>query len=207
VKRIAAAGLVLALLAGGCAAPAPTVQRYAISPETPPAAATPARPRAALAVESPRIAPFLQTDGIVYQTDRHTFSVAAHHRWVEPLVHQLRRSLVGTLGRRLEDVAVYANPARAPGGAYGLSVDVEGFHGRFDGRARVAGTWYLHDPTGRLLLRGSFREAVPLERDGYAALVEALSRGWRRVGRQAADRLTDRFRTGEEDTGPTRPVR
>lgn len=190
MKRFVVGTALMAFLLVGCAVSAPEVKRYHLrleSSDTQPRLPEPNRP--ILTVRSISVASFLRADGIVYQTDEHTVSVARSHRWVEPLPRQLQRSLADVLGRRLTSAAVFQEPERAPGSSHTLTVHVEAFHGRYDGTARVGGTWTLRDPEGRLVFREAFGTRLPLERDGYAALVAALSRGWQQSARRMADRL------------------
>lgn len=194
MKRLVAGSVLLGFLLAGCAVSAPEVKRYHLRPgPSDTAPRLPDRNRPTLTVEAVSVASFLRADGIVYQTGEHTVSVARSHRWVEPLPRQLQRGLADVLGRRLTSAAVFGESDRAPGASHVLTVHVEAFHGRYDGTARIGGTWTLRDPEGRLVFREAFGTRVALERDGYAALVAALSRGWQQSGRDMADRLEAYF--------------
>lgn len=191
MRRLAAVACLLVLLVAGCAAPAPVVQRYRLgleAPDTDPR--LPDRARTTLRVRSVNLASYLRADGIVYRTDEHTFSVARTHRWVEPLSRQLQDGLTRVLGRRLKSTAVFGASEGPEVPAHTLTVHVDTFYGHHDGTARIEGTWHLRDPGGRLLRREAFASRVTLDEDGYSALVEALSRGWKQTGAAMAKELT-----------------
>jgi uncharacterized lipoprotein YmbA len=61
--------------------------------------------------------------------------------------------------------------------------------GHYDGHAHIAGHWQLMDADGATLLREPFQRRVALEEDGYDALVESLSSGWRANARELAPRI------------------
>lgn len=192
MRRLAAAASLLVLLVAGCASPAPDVQRYRLSPgPSDTRLRLPERARSTLHLRSVNLASYLRADGIVYRTGEHAFSVARGHRWVEPLTRQLQDGLTRVLGRRLESTAVFGASEEPEGPAHTLTVNVEAFYGHHDGTARIEGTWHLRDPEGRLLRRETFDSRVPLEEDGYPALVEALSRGWKQTGEAMANGLAE----------------
>lgn len=185
------AGLMMlaVMLMAGCGAPVSvSVDRYALN-DTPPDSRTVPFEQASvrLRIGTVRVAPILRQEGIVYQTDERRFAVARRHRWAQPLPDQLHRSLYGLLARFFDTVAVVSNGPTIPGKTWTLSADVDAFHGRFDGSAVVRGSWWLQDPDGSLVLRQRFDEKVSLESDGYDALVDALSEGWRRVATAMAE--------------------
>lgn len=203
MRRLAAAGCLLVLLVAGCASPAPDVQRYRLNlgpSDTRPR--LPDRARSTLHLRSVTLASYLRADGILYRTDEHTFSVARGHRWVEPLARQLQIGLTHVLGRRLESTAVFGPSEKPEGPAHTLTVHVEAFYGHHDGTARIEGTWHLRDPGGRLLRRETFESRVPLEADGYPALVEALSRGWKQTGTAMANKLSRSLAPPASDSVP-----
>lgn len=167
-----------------CAASAPEPSRYLLDfPEPPTGRLLAPAPGPRLYVAEVRVADYLAGAGIVYQTDVSQVHPAGGHRWAEPLPAQLRRGLADVLATRLERLVLVPE---AGAGADRLEVYVDSFQGRFDGTARVAGQWRLHGPGGELLTGRRFRVEVPLEADGYPALVRALSAAWAEVAGDVA---------------------
>ncbi|MEQ6890407.1 ABC-type transport auxiliary lipoprotein family protein [Halomonas sp. CS7] len=182
IKGLAAALAVLWL--AGCATNAPPSNRYTLPEDAmaPPARLAGAEAAHRLVVAEPRLARFLEVDGLVLQLDDITLNEASQHLWAEPLGLQLERRLKERLAARLPDtriIAEAANDRREKAATLGLTVDR--FQGRFDGQAVVAGQWQLHNAEGTLEALAPFAVEVPLARDGYPALVRALGSGWDRV--------------------------
>lgn len=185
-------------LLSGCAGGSPAAdQRYLLAitqaPDAPPEATT-----RRLDIAPLRLAPFLQTDGIVMQTGAVTIHQGRDHLWAEDLATQLRRSLRQELARKLPHVQVLAGSEPAPpGGALRqLEVEVDGFHGRYDGVAVVAGQWWLRDKSGRLLASRQFSVERPLAADGYQALVEGLAAAWQSVTDTIAPAVAASWQSG-----------
>lgn len=184
--------MVLAVIViAGCGAPVSvSVDRYVLD-DTPPDPETVPLEQASVSLRlgTLRVAPILRQEGIVYRTGERRLTVARRNRWAQPLPDQLRRSLYGFLTRSFDTVAVVRDGPAPPDTTWTLSVQVDAFQGRFDGRAVVRGSWWLQDPDGSLVVRERFDERVPLESDGYDALVTALSEGWKRVATAMAGRI------------------
>lgn len=202
MRRAGLIALVVMLMAG-CAGPTSvSVNRYVLFD---PSSNSPGVPfeqaSVRLRIGNVEVAPILQQEGIVFQTDEHKLTVARRHRWAEPLSDQLRGSLYGMLTRSFDKVAVIKDGPAISGKTWTLTADVDAFHGRFDGYGVMRGTWWLQDPDGNLVLRQRFDEKVPLESDGYDALVEALSEGWQRVVTSIAEHSTRTFETRSPSNG------
>lgn len=187
IKVLIAAGLSLWL--AGCATSGPAPSRYTLPGD---AGGDTARIAGAgatyrLVVDQPRLARFLDVDGLVLQLDDITLNEANHHQWAEPLGLQLERGLRTRLAARLPDTRVMqADADSRRGTATTLSLEVDRFHGRFDGQAVAGGQWQLRGGGGELLAMAPFVEEVELAEDGYPALVRALGRGWDRVADEIA---------------------
>lgn len=187
IKALIAVGLTLWL--AGCAASGPAPNRYTLPVD---AGGDPPRIAGAdathrLVVGQPRLARFLDVDGLVLQLDDITLNEANHHQWAEPLGLQLERGLRTRLAVRLPDTRVMqADADSRRGAAPTLRLEVDRFHGRFDGQAVAGGQWQLRDGGGDLLAMAPFAMEVALAEDGYPALVRALGRGWDRVADEIA---------------------
>ena len=146
----------------------------------------PSQPGAPTLVIAPvTTASYLDQGGIVYQTGPHKVVIANDNRWASSLSGQLTDDLYATLTRRLPDV----NIVRASGNQqalYGLQTRVDQFLGHYDGKAHIAGRWTLVGPNGKTLAGRAFEKTVPLAADGYPALVNSLSSGWRNIARGMA---------------------
>lgn len=186
----AASAVVLAalMLLSGCAgAPPAPDQRYLLAitevPDAPPEDTA-----RRLLIAPLRLAPFLRTDGIVMQTGAVTIHQGRDHLWAEDLATQLQRGLCQELARKLRRVRVLddSDPARPGEPLRRLEVEVDGFHGRYDGVAVVIGQWRLRNAEGRLLASRRFSIERPLQADGYQALVKSLAAAWQNVADEIA---------------------
>ncbi|ADJ29571.1 protein of unknown function DUF330 [Nitrosococcus watsonii C-113] len=167
---------------GACATTHPQPWLYSLTTATSPAPSNETHvARTALIMNPIHAAEFLQHAGIVYETAPHRLNVARQHRWADPLTVQLHQYIYNSLTRQLPAVAVYPNTGNAPLKAWQLTVEFNSFHGRFDGKALVAGGWRLRNGDGGVVAQGSFNQAIPLTEDGYEALVAALSKGLARI--------------------------
>ncbi|MFY0990205.1 PqiC family protein [Halomonas sp. C05BenzN] len=184
-------GVALAMLwLGGCAASSPAPQRYTL-PVSQQDAVAGAEAEHLLLVRPPRLAHYLDVDGIVFQLDDITLVEAREHQWAEALGRQLERGLRARLAARLPDTRVLLDDGSDPGAeALSLRLEVDRFQGRHDGLAVASGQWQVRGAGGRLLAMDGFRVETELEADGYPALVRALGRGW--------DTVADRIATAIE---------
>lgn len=185
---IALAALLLAGGVAGCASTSPAPQRYTL-----PEGAAGAHPVAGadathqLLVRPPRLAHYLDVDGLVMQLDDITLTEARGHQWAEALGRQLERGLRTRLATRLPDTRVLLDDGGARQTGLTLRLEVDRFQGRHDGQAVVGGQWQLRDAGGALLAMETFRVETELDADGYPALVHALGRGWDGVADQIAE--------------------
>ncbi|WP_235039448.1 PqiC family protein [Vreelandella profundi] len=149
------------------------------------------QPSNTLRLSAPRLAHYLDVDGIVMQLDDITLNAAREHQWAEGLGRQLERGLRARLTQALPTVRV----VRAEGSqsdALTLRLDIEQFQGRFDGFAVTSGQWQLLNSQGELLVMENFYAQTKLEEDGYPALVRALGNSWD----QAAELIAQEIRQG-----------
>ncbi|GHE19685.1 PqiC family protein [Halomonas urumqiensis] len=178
----------VALMLAGCASSSPAPQRYTLPLEQTQAGAG-ADADHLLLMRQPRLANYLDVDGIVMQLDDITLVEARGHQWAEALGRQLERGLRARLTTRLPDTRVMLDEGGSRDPGMSLRLEVDRFQGRHDGLAIVGGQWQLRDADGVLLDLERFEVAVELEADGYPALVRALGTGWDRVADQLADTI------------------
>ncbi|MGA9607400.1 MAG: membrane integrity-associated transporter subunit PqiC [Rouxiella badensis] len=121
------------------------------------------------------VADFLGTSGLVYQTNDVQYVMAANNLWASPLDQQLQQTLQTYLGRNLPGWVVSGQQA-SDGNQEQLSVNVTGFHGRYDGKAVISGTWTL--TRDGQVSQHNFNIELKQNQDGYDALVRTLATGW-----------------------------
>ncbi|MDH4573312.1 hypothetical protein CUR86_13260 [Salinicola acroporae] len=169
----------------GCAAQSTPANRFTLPEiESPPSPASAISANQQLSVSPVEVASYLDQEGIVMQTSDIELNAANQNLWAEELGHQLTRQLRQSLSAELPSVTVVSS-AQGGAGAQRLSLSVDQFQGRYDGRAVVSGEWQLHDGN-RLVMQRHFDVTRPLENDGYPALVRALGAVWKDVARQVA---------------------
>ena len=151
----------LSLLLSACASSVSPPARYMLPAS--PAVNAPANAQATLQVRTPRLAHYLDVDGIVMQLDDITLNEAREHQWAEGIGRQLERALRAELADQLPSVQVVRAEGSSPG-ALTLSMEVDQFQGRFDGVAVASGQWQLRDTDGELLALKSFTAETTLER-------------------------------------------
>ena len=173
----------------GCASSGPAPARYTL-PEATGNAAGAEAPHMLL-LPPPRLAHYLDVEGLVMQVDDITLVEARGHQWAEALGRQLQRGMRLRLADRLPDTRVMLDEAgvREPR-ALTLRLELDRFQGRHDGLAVIGGRWQLRDAAGHLLAMASLRVETELDDDGYPSLVRALGRGWD----SAADELAEAVR-------------
>lgn len=149
------------------------------------------QPEGTLVLSAPRLAHYLDVDGIVMQLDDITLNAAREHQWAEGLDRQLERRMRANLSQALPTLRVIRAEGN-PTDALMLRLHIDQFQGRFDGVAVASGQWQLLNSAGELLIMENFRSETPLEEDGYPALVRALSESWD----QAAELIASQIRQG-----------
>ena len=147
---------------------------------------TPPTEQPKLWVSSVTVADFLGTSGLVYQTSDVRYVMAANNLWASPLDQQLQQSLQSYLGRSLPGWVVSSQQA-SDGKQEQLSINVTGFHGRYDGRAVISGTWTL--TRDGQVTQHSFDIELKQQQDGYDALVRTLATGWQQEASSIASQI------------------
>jgi uncharacterized lipoprotein YmbA len=179
--------LVVMLLLSGCASSGPPPDRYTLPGTSSAMTGAGAEATRLLLILSPRLANYLDVDGIVYQLDDITLTAAREHQWAEPLGRQLERGLRARLTERLPDTRVMLDDGSLEDeDALGLRFEVDRFQGRHDGLAVAGGQWQLRKGGSRLLAMNGFLAETELDADGYPALVRALGRSWDAVADEIA---------------------
>jgi len=154
----------------------------------PPAQAVSQSGQRQLWVDQVTLADFLAANGVVYQTSDVQYVIATNNLWASPLDQQLRNTLVSNLSAALPGWVVASQPL---GNAQStLSVNVTGFHGRYDGKVIVSGEWLLKQD-GEIIKR-PFRILLDQQQDGYDAMIKTLATAWQQEANGIARELTRR---------------
>lgn len=178
--------LSLSMLLSACASSVTPPARYLL-PSSPMLSA-PAHPQGTLQVRSPRLAHYLDVDGIVMQLNDITLNEAREHQWADSIGRQLERSLRSHLAQELTTIQIVRDDGSAAN-AMTLLLEIDQFQGRYDGMAVASGQWQLRGSNNELLTLKSFSAESALDEDGYPALVRALGDSWSSVGRQIAHQI------------------
>ena len=125
-------------------------------------------------VERVSVADYLAGSGLVYQTNDVQYTLTQNNLWASPLDQQLRNTLVANLSSQLPGWVVASQPLGSDQDT--LSVNVTGFHGRYDGSVVVSGEWLLNHQ-GQLMKR-PFHLEMKQKNDGYDEMVKVLAQGW-----------------------------
>ncbi|CAO1664814.1 MULTISPECIES: PqiC family protein [Halomonadaceae] len=176
-------------LVSACASSVAPPARYMLPTDQ--ISSTTNQPEGTLVLSAPRLAHYLDVDGIVMQLDDITLNAAREHQWAEGLNRQLERRMRANLSQAMPTLRVMRAEGE-PADALTLRLTVDQFQGRYDGVAVASGQWQLVNGAGELLVMENFYSETPLEKDGYPALVRALSESWD----QAAELIANEIRQG-----------
>ncbi|WP_162064269.1 membrane integrity-associated transporter subunit PqiC [Vibrio taketomensis] len=138
--------------------------------------------KAPLLVIDVELAQYLDVDGIVYRVSDSEVIEAKQNQWAMDLRRQLQNQIVAQLkAKQTQYWPVQLNNALKTQDSDSLVVNIERFNGSYTGDAQVSGEWMLISPEGKIHQVQTFNYAVPLDNEGYAALVKAMSEGLQMV--------------------------
>jgi uncharacterized lipoprotein YmbA len=164
----------LACLLSACSS-APLTHYYRL-PDVPLASASAAvnvdRPAVLLQIQ---LADFLSGGGIAYQQGEVGLTLAQQNLWAERLQEGVKRVLLARLQQYQPDKLWLGSAPNTR--IHTLSLELNQFNGRDDGKALLGGRWTLRDAEQKLLQQAPFYLEIPQEGAGYEALVLALSKG------------------------------
>ncbi len=175
--------VVMALLVGACSN---TQKIYYQLPET----SIQARSTASrsLWLEQVSVANYLSLMGLVYQLSDVKYMTASHHVWASPLDQQLQQTLINHLNNAMPGWLVTDQPVGKDQDI--LQVSVNGFHGRYDGKVIIRGTWLL-EHKGQWMQQ-PFNIELEQHEAGYDALVRTLALGWQQQAQKMAAQIKNR---------------
>lgn len=172
----------LGLLAGCSAAPT-SLHYYSLDTGSQPVPAAVAQPQHQLVLRPVILSGQLDRMSLVYQLEGNELHFAEYHRWAGSLDAQLDQLTLAGLSSRLPGWVVRQDGARK---GPVLSISVERFQGRHDGRALLSGRWRLLTEEGVVLRDVPFQQVRVLPADGYGTLVDELGQGWQQLLDQIA---------------------
>ena len=115
------------------------------------------------------IAPYLDQQGLVLETQSGEIRPARHHLWAEPMYESVRVFLREKISRSYGE-AIF--PATIAIEATVVDVRIDQLHGTADGKAKLVAYWWLRR-SDEVLASYRFAETRALEQSGYAALATA----------------------------------
>ena len=172
-KRMMSLAL-LGLLAGCSTAPE-TLHYYSLDAQSPHPQGVMAQPQHQLVLRPVVLSGQLDRMSLVYQLEGNELHFTEYHRWAGSLDAQLNQLTLNGLSSRLPGWVVRQDGARK---GPVLSITVERFQGRQDGRALLSGRWRLLTEEGVVLRDVPFQQERVLPADGYGTLVDELGQGW-----------------------------
>jgi len=190
----------VALLLLGCSGGASSPTRYLLRADPAPhASGGEGTLRVGLAVVS--VAPYLEQDGIVVETEPGQVRAASQQLWAEPLEAGLRSYLRAELSRALGQ-EVSTNRGDRSRWDYAVDVHVDQLHGTRAGAARLDAIYRI-TPGARAgePVEHHFAADLPLPAAGYAALVDTEARLVRELAAAIASSLRASGHTRGMDSG------
>lgn len=134
------------------------------------------------------LADYLGANGVVYQTSDVQYVIATNNLWASPLDQQLRNTLIANLSRTMPGWIIASQPLGND--QRSLTVNITGFHGRYDGKVIVSGEWLLKQKDE--LINRPFLIELNQPADGYDAMVKTLAQAWEQEAQSIASELKRR---------------
>jgi uncharacterized lipoprotein YmbA len=191
------AGLLLILLASGCATTSRPVDFYTLSPAAVSGApeSLPANCREDVIGIGPVLWPhYLDRPQIVTRLSPNRISFDEFHRWAGPLEEEFERVLIDDLSKLLQTDYVIKSPGKLPyKPRYQVQIHIDQFDGQPGDAVTLKAAWSIVDPNSGK--EAALREStlrVPTTDGGYEAMVVAASTAVAELSRQIAVELSGR---------------
>lgn len=134
------------------------------------------------------VSDFLSQQGLVYQTSDNQYNVAQQNVWLTPLNQQFIDIISTVFSQQFPSTLVSLRRVTSPNVEITLKID--GFHGRYDGKVVVKGKWFaILNGKKETFYTQDFDYLVDLPQDGYDTLVEVLSKTFQQEVVRFADQL------------------
>lgn len=164
----------IALALGACSATTPAIHFYSLSQGSSSHVNNSVVPQRELQLAPLTLSDQIDSVNLVYELPGHELQLAEQNRWAGTLDNQLEQLTLEGLSARLPGWVIREEGGKGPR----LSLRVQQFAGRYDGKALVTVRWRLIGEDGKVLLDKLFQSERPLPTDGYNALVGELASSW-----------------------------
>ncbi|WP_322803889.1 ABC-type transport auxiliary lipoprotein family protein [Vibrio alfacsensis] len=146
--------------------------------------------RPQLVVRPVVLASYLADSGIVYRTSETQIIQAKHNQWAHSISEQITQRVINELrGKQSQYWPVEVNNLLDQTSENKLQLTLSKFNGSYDGNAEIEGEWLLIDANGKAKSSAPIKISMPLQDEGYDALVDALSIGLNNLTDQIATQL------------------
>ncbi|RJX73613.1 hypothetical protein DZ860_05105 [Vibrio sinensis] len=182
--------LVIALLAlGGCSSANQSSQLYLL-PDSQTLTEQAPKGLPTLVVRPVEFATYLNDSSLVYRTSETQLIQAKQNLWAQSLSKQVTLRVIEQLRAKQHQYwPVMMNPALSQAQQPKLQIQIDRFNGVYTGNAEISGEWMLIDKQGAIQKSASFALLVPLQDEGYPALVDALAKGVNQMTNQIVEQL------------------
>ncbi|KIT56529.1 hypothetical protein H336_21025, partial [Vibrio parahaemolyticus EN9701072] len=134
--------------------------------------------RPLLVIRPAQLASYLNDNSIVYRTSDTQIVQAKRHQWAQSISEQITQRVVAELRQKQSDYwPVEMNNLLDQSGESKLQLTLNKFNGSYQGNAEIEGEWLLIDASGNIVRSSQIKILMPLQDEGYDALVDALSAG------------------------------
>ncbi|EHR0246299.1 membrane integrity-associated transporter subunit PqiC [Vibrio parahaemolyticus] len=134
--------------------------------------------RPLLVIRPAQLASYLNDNSIVYRTSDTQIVQAKRHKWAQSISEQITQRVVAELRQKQSDYwPVEMNNLLDQSGESKLQLTLNKFNGSYQGNAEIEGEWLLIDASGNIVRSSQIKILMPLQDEGYDALVDALSAG------------------------------
>lgn len=172
--------VLISVLLAGCSSVTDTTQTLYLLPHAEAQAPAPRAlaNRPLLVVRPVELAGYLNDNGIVYRVTDTQVVQAKHHQWAQNLSEQITQRVITDLRQKQSHYwPVPVHNLLDQRHENKLQLSLNQFNGTYQGNAELAGEWMLIDANGKVIRRSAVNISLPLQNDGYDALVSALSVG------------------------------
>ncbi len=183
--------LVSALLAGCSSSPETTSSMYLLPQTGAQTLSSPASSAHPLLVVRPvELASYLNNSGIVYRTSESQVVQAKNNLWAQSISEQITQRVINDLRQKQNHYwPVKVHSLLEQSGELKLQLNLNRFNGNYQGNAELEGEWMLIDGNGKVKRRAQVKILMPLQDEGYDALVNALSSGLNNLTNNIAQQL------------------
>lgn len=180
--------LALTLILAACASDQVIQNKYYLLADN--ATETEAPPDLPLLVVTTELADYLNSNNLLYRSSETQVIYAKHNLWAQQLSQQLSYRVINHLAaKRIGYRPVTVNSALDLNATQQLYIYLQKFNGVYTGVAEIAGEWYLLDKQGQIVHHNFFHIDVPLQQDGYNALIHSLSEGVTQLSDSIVEKL------------------